>query len=34
MLDEDGSGALDAPELLKAFHMLGFKVMLIAAALQ
>lgn len=26
MLDEDGSGALDIHELVKAFKMLGFKV--------
>ena len=27
MLDEDGSGALDVSELVKAFKMLGFQVM-------
>jgi Ca2+-binding EF-hand superfamily protein len=26
MLDEDGSGALDVSELVKAFKMLGFQV--------
>ena len=26
MLDEDGSGALDTDELVKAFNLLGFKV--------
>ncbi len=26
LLDEDGSGALDIYELVKAFKMLGFKV--------
>ena len=28
MLDEDGSGALDVSELVKAFKMLGFQVTL------